>query len=151
MYEMTISLLLTPENPGVPIPIKPLQAQHRAAIHLDRPLSEETGRLLGEWAAGGVTPARKAVSPGGAEADPIITDGGEVGSIGDYIKLWDDRLIQAQAEHVIREIGLIWNSDNEKDMRRKLFAPHDPELAKLIGRVKAKLNELNKPDAEAVR
>jgi hypothetical protein len=50
-YELTISLLLTPSRPGFPIPLK-LQQQHRDAIPLDRPLGEETGRLLAAWAAG---------------------------------------------------------------------------------------------------
>ncbi len=52
MYEMTLSLILTPQSPGVPVPIK-LQAQHRAAVPLDKPLSEETGHQLALWASGG--------------------------------------------------------------------------------------------------
>lgn len=52
MYEMTLSLILTPQDPGIPIEIK-LQAQHRAAVPLDQHLSEETGRRLAEWARGG--------------------------------------------------------------------------------------------------
>lgn len=55
MYEMTLSFVLTPQNPGVPIPIK-LQEQHRAAVPLDRVLSEETGRQLAAWAKGGTAP-----------------------------------------------------------------------------------------------
>lgn len=51
-YELTLSLLLTADAPGLPKPIK-LQEQHRPMVPLDQPLSEETGRLLGEWAAGG--------------------------------------------------------------------------------------------------
>ncbi len=51
-YELTTSFILTPTAPGLPIPIK-LQEQHRAAVPLDRPLSEETGRALAEWARGG--------------------------------------------------------------------------------------------------
>jgi len=50
-YELTLSLLLTADAPGLPKPIK-LQEQHRPMVPLDQPLSEETGRLLGEWAAG---------------------------------------------------------------------------------------------------
>lgn len=64
-FEATLSLVLTPTNPGFPIPIK-LQAQHRAAVPLDRPLSEETGRLLREWAQGG-TISSPPPSPPGAE------------------------------------------------------------------------------------
>lgn len=51
-YEMTVSFVLTPDQPGFPVPIK-LQEQHRAAVPLDRPLSEDTGRQLAEWARGG--------------------------------------------------------------------------------------------------
>jgi hypothetical protein len=54
-YEMTVSFVLTPDRPGYPVPIK-LQDQHRAAVPLDRPLSEETGRALAEWARGGTKP-----------------------------------------------------------------------------------------------
>jgi hypothetical protein len=50
-FEATISLLLTADRPGVPKPIK-LEARHAALVDLDKPLSEDTGRLLGEWARG---------------------------------------------------------------------------------------------------
>lgn len=56
-YELTMSFLLTPDAPGIGKPIK-LQQQHRAAIILDKPLDEEAGKRLREWALGGVkTPA----------------------------------------------------------------------------------------------
>jgi hypothetical protein len=51
-YELTLSFLLTADAPGMPKPIK-LQEQHRALVPLDKPLSRETGTLLGEWARGG--------------------------------------------------------------------------------------------------
>lgn len=51
-YELTASFLLTAARPGVPQPIK-LQAQHRPMVPLDRPLTEDVGRALAEWAAGG--------------------------------------------------------------------------------------------------
>lgn len=67
-YELTASFLLTADAPGVPKPIK-LQAQHRAFIPLDKPLSLETGRELAEWAAGGAP--RAADSPAAAaDAQP---------------------------------------------------------------------------------
>ena len=58
-YEMTISFVLSPEKPGFPVPIK-LQDQHREAIPLDMPLSEESGRKLAEWARGGKPAAKPA-------------------------------------------------------------------------------------------
>lgn len=53
-YELTASLLLTHDAPGVPKPVK-LQVQHRHAFPLDKPITEESGRTLAAWAAGGET------------------------------------------------------------------------------------------------
>jgi len=50
-FELTVSLLLTPDRPGVPHPIK-LQNQHRALFPLDQPIDEEAGRAIAQWAAG---------------------------------------------------------------------------------------------------
>lgn len=55
-YELTVSLLLTPDKPGMPHPVK-LQSQHRALFPLDRPITEESGRAIAAWAAGGAAPA----------------------------------------------------------------------------------------------
>jgi hypothetical protein len=50
-YELTMSLLLTPERPGVPMPVK-LQEQHRPFVPLDSHITEATGAALARWAAG---------------------------------------------------------------------------------------------------
>lgn len=50
-YEMTVSFLLTADAPGVPKPIK-LEEQHRPFVDLSKPITERTGELLAEWAAG---------------------------------------------------------------------------------------------------
>jgi hypothetical protein len=52
-YELTVSLLLTPDAPGFPKPIK-LQEQHKALFPLDKTINEESGRRVAEWAAGGI-------------------------------------------------------------------------------------------------
>lgn len=52
-YELTVSFLLNTDKPGVPKPLK-LQEQHRKIFPLDKPLSEESGKLISEWARGGV-------------------------------------------------------------------------------------------------
>ena len=52
MFEMTASFLMTPEAPGIPKPIK-LPEMLKSMFPLDRPITEESGRLVGEWAAGG--------------------------------------------------------------------------------------------------
>jgi hypothetical protein len=50
-FELTTSLVVTPDAPGVPHPIK-LEQQHRLVLPLDQPLSEETGAALASWATG---------------------------------------------------------------------------------------------------
>ena len=51
-YELTASFLLTSDAPGMPKPIK-LQEQHRAMFPLDKPIDENSGKRIAEWAAGG--------------------------------------------------------------------------------------------------
>lgn len=55
-YELTASLLLMPDRPGVPQPIK-LQEQHKALFPLDQPITEASGTQLAAWAKGAATPA----------------------------------------------------------------------------------------------
>jgi hypothetical protein len=50
-YELTMSVLLMADKPGVPQPIK-LQEQHRHLLSLDQPITEHTGELLAAWARG---------------------------------------------------------------------------------------------------
>lgn len=64
-YELTASFLLMASAPGVPKPIK-LQEQHRPLFPLDRPITEESGKRIAEWAAGGKA---KNTPEGGASAD----------------------------------------------------------------------------------
>lgn len=54
-FELTASFLLMADVPGVPRPIK-LNEDHRPFVPLDRPLDEQVGRALAEWAAGGAAP-----------------------------------------------------------------------------------------------
>jgi hypothetical protein len=63
-FEFTASFLLTADKPGVPRPIK-LQERHKQFFPLDKPITEEAGRLIGEWAKGSpVPPAGAGVSIG---------------------------------------------------------------------------------------
>ena len=69
LYEMTASFTLTPDKPGIPhfdLPHK-LQRQHRGMFSDTAPISEESGRLLKEWASGGsAAPETPAPCPAGA-------------------------------------------------------------------------------------
>jgi hypothetical protein len=51
-YELTVFFMLLADQPGIPHPIK-LQEQHRALFPLEQPITEESGRALAAWAAGG--------------------------------------------------------------------------------------------------
>lgn len=69
-YELTLSLLLTADKPGVGRPIK-LQEQHRPLVPLDRPLDETVGKKLAEWAAGGSAPTPSAPAAARVEDVPF--------------------------------------------------------------------------------
>jgi len=58
-YELTVSFVLTPGAPGIPVPVK-LQDQHRAFFPLDRHLDEAAGAALANWSTGGTSPAAPA-------------------------------------------------------------------------------------------
>ncbi len=80
-YELTSSFLLTADAPGVPKPIK-LQEQHRPLFPLDKPITEESGRLIAQWAAGGTkaSPAASSSSP-----DAGLQSGAPPGDAPTYI------------------------------------------------------------------
>ena len=51
-FEATCSFLLLASNPGIPHPIK-LQEQHKALFPLGKAITEESGKMLAQWAHGG--------------------------------------------------------------------------------------------------
>ncbi len=61
-YELTASFLLTADRPGVPQPIK-LQEQHKPYFPLGKPITEDAGRLIGEWARGGTVAKPETITP----------------------------------------------------------------------------------------
>lgn len=54
-FEATSSFLLLASNPGVPYPIK-LQEQHKDFFPTDKPITEESGKRIAEWAKGSAAP-----------------------------------------------------------------------------------------------
>jgi hypothetical protein len=62
-FEMTVFFMLHREHPGVPVPLK-LEEQHKALFPLDKPINEESGKRVAEWAKGG------AEKPQDAPIDP---------------------------------------------------------------------------------
>lgn len=65
-YELTVSLVVTPDNPGVPRPIK-LEEHHRELVFTDVPLDEATGERLAAWAKGSVATPSAADSSGASD------------------------------------------------------------------------------------
>ncbi len=51
-FELTASFMLMADAPGMPRPIK-LSEQHRSLFPIDQTISEESGRRIAQWAAGG--------------------------------------------------------------------------------------------------
>lgn len=81
-YELTASFLLLASAPGLPQPIK-LQAQHRQFFPLDAPITEESGKKLAQWAAGGESAPTSAAQPAASAADPaLLIKGEEWASLG---------------------------------------------------------------------
>ena len=77
-YELTCSFLVMPDRPGVPLSIK-LQEQHKPFFPLDKPITEECGRLIGEWAAGGTPkvetkPPKREPKPKPEETKPLVIE-----------------------------------------------------------------------------
>jgi hypothetical protein len=53
-YEMLIYALLMPDNPGVPDQLKKLEPELESIFPMGKQITEESGRKLATWAAGGV-------------------------------------------------------------------------------------------------
>lgn len=84
-YELTASFLLVADEPGVPRPIK-LQEQHRPFFPAGKQITEEMGKKLGVWAAGGEAP--KAGEPPKAEEKPVAVIAAEL--VAEYDRVETD-------------------------------------------------------------
>jgi hypothetical protein len=78
-FELTASFLLTADAPGVPKPIK-LQQQHRPLFPLDKPITEDSGRLVAEWASGGAVKQSAPVAAGNTSAPGGASDDAATGA-----------------------------------------------------------------------
>lgn len=116
MFEMTLSLTLRPDDPGKPqfdLPHK-IQDQHRHMFPQGRFITRDAGRLMAEWAAGGVH-----------EKSPVDLYAQEVGA---HIKSDDFKALSE------------WWSDTER-LREELKIPAD-RLEKMSAAVAAQLEKL---------
>ncbi len=122
-YEATVSFLVVADKPGIPMPIK-LQAQHRPFFPLDKPISEEAGRLLAEWASGGENKRGGAAEAAGTAES---SEGAATTSAG------DDSAAPPDSNFAFRENALFRLTD---------------ELGVTEARHSAKKARANKTDAE---
>lgn len=138
-YEMTLSFVLTPDRPGFPVPIK-LQDQHRGAVPLDAPLSEQTGRELADWARGGspVTPARNPAES--AAPGPAAREGNQTGAADEKTASdWDAELGKAAANGTaaLQECWSKIPSDYKSALKAALDRRHKPTAAQADARAPA--------------
>lgn len=74
-FELTASFLVLAKQPGIPLPIK-LQEQHHPLFPDGKPITEESGRRLAQWASGAAKePAPQAPPLPGADAPAVTPDG----------------------------------------------------------------------------
>ncbi len=109
-YELTASFLLMAARPGVPLPIK-LQEQHKAIFPLDAPITEQSGKSLATWAAGGVA-ASKPNLPDAASApadEALVIKGLEWAECGtEKYAAWWTGLTPAQRKSLGTERHGVW-------------------------------------------
>lgn len=103
-FELTASFLLTADAPGVPKPIK-LQQQHRPLFPLDKPITEDSGRLVAEWASGGAVKQSAPVAAGNTSAPGGASDDAAVGADPDAVYITADQA--AYLETLCADNGII--------------------------------------------
>ena len=70
-FELTTSVLLVPNAPGRPLPIK-IEEEHRQFFPRDKVITEEAGEAMGKWAKGGSVskPRKETPAPSAPEVSP---------------------------------------------------------------------------------
>ncbi len=103
MYEMTLSMMLTDEAPGVPKPIK-LQEQHRHAFPDGAQIGEDAGRALASW-AGGKAGAGAAHSEGVSDAIPGASTSAASADVWlvDRNQFSDDRVFAEEIKRLLKD------------------------------------------------
>ena len=107
-FEATCSFLLLASNPGVPHPIK-LQEQHKDIFPLSQAITENSGRSLAAWAAGGTPPTADSAPPSAPAAasgpsgvpDPLIVKARELAESGtEAYGTWFDALTAEEQKKI---------------------------------------------------
>lgn len=119
-FELTISFMLTADKPGIPLPIK-LQEQHKAFFPLDKPITEEAGRLIGEWAKGGTQGDGNKASASSSGSAPAKT-------AADWFKLIEMAADLATLDGIGKELAKGALSEPDCLIARDLFAARKKQL-----------------------
>lgn len=129
MYEMTLSLTLRPDQPGVPqfdLPHK-MQDQHRPFFPEGERINREAGRRLADWAAGAPPPAADPIAVYGRElakrlkaataSEPLLAWWKSTTTERTTLEIPDDRLATMQAAVTKRVDELKANSGQEENVQ----------------------------------
>lgn len=124
MFEMTASFTLTPDRPGIPhfdLPHK-LQRQHRGMFTDQKPIGEDSGLALAEWARGG--------APAPTHAEFRQTE--QMTETSDDLMAWDSKL--ATASHMgvdaLRDEWLRVPKNLQTALKSNLDTKHKPTAEK---------------------
>jgi hypothetical protein len=134
-YELTVYFLLMADRPGVPHPIK-LMERHKKFFPLDKPITEQAGRLIGEWARGGVAAANSSPAPP-ASAGVSHGEGSrtvETQGAGEKTAIeWFKEIEAAESVEALNQIGVALGksdlSKDDKDTARQLYTARKKQLA----------------------
>jgi hypothetical protein len=119
MFEMTASFTLTPDRPGIPhfdLPHK-VQRQQRGMFTDAKPIDEESGRALAEWARGGsAVPAPDQSATGAADDN------------AEDLMAWDSKLATAalMGTDALREVWGTVPKHLKKPLEAALRNRHQP-------------------------
>jgi hypothetical protein len=99
-YELTASMLLLPEQPGVPVPIK-IQEQHLHLFPKDRKITAKSGEEIRKWAEGGKAKTTKEPPPK-EESEPFDN---EPANDPEDVHYWLDKIRAANLVNELRAVG----------------------------------------------
>lgn len=117
VYEMAVNCMLEPRSEGVPTwrsdhigerLMMKLPAQFKGIFAEQKPLDENIGRALAEWARGGNAPSASPAAPSAAPESPQLTPTGaaDIPSAAAYHQQWASMILNATRSD---QLASTWN------------------------------------------
>jgi ABC-type dipeptide/oligopeptide/nickel transport system ATPase subunit len=145
LFEMTVNCLLLPKSGGVPTwrsdqvgekLMMKLPKQFESAFAEQKPLDEDTGRRLAEWAKGGATssPRSQNAAEQAASPQPLPTPGEAADEISSDEVMEHDKALAAAAEKGTAELTAAWRKlpfaaqDALKAAAKRRYGPRAKEV-----------------------